>query len=141
MVGKLAKRLRILGFDTTYISGVPDYEYIKAAREESRILLTRDVLLSKESGIQTLLIRSTDIEEQVKQVVKELGLNPEKEKMFGRCSVCNILIDQVKKEEVEGKVPERAYKEYSEFHQCPKCRRIYWKGSHYDNLMEKFKGL
>lgn len=141
MVGKLAKRLRVLGYDTVYISGAPDTEYFRIAKEEGRILLTRDRLLSLETGIRTLLIDSTDIEEQLNQVVRDLRLAPDPKKMFLRCSVCNVLIDPIQKEQVKDKVPERVFKEYDEFHRCPNCKRVYWKGSHYENLKKEFEKL
>ncbi len=141
MLGKLSRRLRILGYDSTYISGVPDFEYIKRAREEGRTLLTRDTFLAEESGIETLLIKYTEILDQLKQVLKDLSLKIDPKLMFGRCSICNIEIDPIEKEKVKGKVPEKVYEDYYEFHICPKCKRIYWKGSHYDKMMKEFSEL
>ncbi len=136
MVGKLAKMLRILGYDVAYMTGVPDIEFIRAAKAEGRLLLTRDVVLSNESGISTLLIRSTDIEEQLAQVMKDLGLKPDRQRMFTRCSEDNTALERAEKGALKGKVPEKVLEEYAEFLRCPKCGRIYWKGSHYDDLMD-----
>jgi len=141
MVGKLAKRLRILGYDASYISGVPDSEFIKKAKEEDRILLTRDTALSETSGIRTILIKSTNIEDQLKQVVRTFKLNIDRKMMFTRCTVCNGLLEAAEKEAIKDRLPEKVYEEYSEFHECRECGRIYWKGSHIDNLMKKFEDL
>ena len=139
MLGKLAKRLRMLGFDTLYEVGTPDRELLKISREQGRILLTRDTALLKIRGVNGLFVRSTKYKEQVKQVIKDLKLKVEKDKIFSRCAECNAEIKEIEKLKVKDKVPEYTFKTHEKFYICPGCKRVYWKGTHLDKLNKEFK--
>ncbi|MEW6070124.1 MAG: Mut7-C RNAse domain-containing protein [Candidatus Thermoplasmatota archaeon] len=136
MVGRLAGWLRLLGFDVLYPRNLDDTELIKIAKEEGRILLTRD---RKLAGENIFVVRSLFIDKQLEQVVKELKLKIENE--LSRCSVCNTEIIKEAKEKVKSFVPERIYKEHELFWKCPKCNRIYWQGSHWKKIMKKIEEL
>jgi len=139
MLGRLAKRLRMLGFDTLYEVGTPDRELLKISKEQGRKLLTRDTALLKVRGVDGFFVKSTDYKEQIKQVIKDLRLKVKKDQIFSRCAECNSPIEKIKKEKAMEKVPEYTYKTHEEFFECPGCKKIYWKGTHIDKLDEEFK--
>ena len=131
MLGRLARWMRLLGFDVLYPETADDKELLKFAGE--RIILTRDKDLGKKKNV--LLIKSVSVDEQLKQVMNELNLkisNP-----LSRCSVCNQTLVEANKKSVENLVPERIYTNHNTFWRCPDCNRIYWKGSHYDKIIRK----
>jgi len=139
MLGKLAKRLRMLGFDTVFNFGIPDRELLKISRDEDRILLTRDTALLKVRGVKGLFIKSTEFKSQLKQVVNDLKLKIEKKNVFSRCAECNTPVEEIEKEKIKDKVPEYIFKTHEKFYHCPSCKRIYWKGTHIDKLEKEFK--
>ena len=134
MLGRLARWLRLLGFDVLY-PNLDDKELIKFADE--RIILTRDKELGEKKNV--FLIKSVDVDEQLKQVINEL--KPEIQNPLSRCSVCNQILIEVDKNSVKNLVPERIYKSHDIFWRCPDCNKIYWKGSHYDKIVRKIKEL
>lgn len=136
MLGTLAKWLRILGYDTKYVKHMEDDEIFKVAKEEGRILITRDKMLSSKYE-KSIYLENNGLKEQIEKVMEITGLKIEKQKLLTRCIICNEKVERIKKEEVKGRVPERVYNTHDEFYICPECHRIYWKGTHFEN-MEKF---
>ncbi len=131
MLGKLAKYLRFLGYDTYYPSGtMSDTEILVLAKSENRIVLTRDKELARRS--KGLLIESDNYREQLKFVIRKFNLNTEQ--LLSRCSVCNTLLIEVPKQSVHGKVPAHVYEHNDKFFMCPKCQRIYWYGTHTERI-------
>lgn len=135
-LGKLAKWLRILGYDCDYyrkdeVAGA----VIEAIREE-RILLTRKGDYKKYKGIKTLLVSTDHAEEQIEEVFTSLGLEVKEEELFTRCIDCNESLEGVAKGKVKEEVPEYVYKTQKFFKRCPKCDKIFWKGSHWDLVKE-----
>jgi uncharacterized protein with PIN domain len=137
MCGRLARWLRILGYDTEFVEDTSRHKIMMKSLAEQRIVLTRDTRLSKKKVYKLILIKSDKIREQVRQVIKELNLKLKKEKFFSICSVCNKQVLQVEKEKVKGLVPLYVYQTVNEFYQCPECKRIYWQGSHYDLFLKE----
>ena len=137
MCGRLARWLRILGYDAEFIEDTSRHKIMMKSLAEQRIVLTRDTRLSKKKVYKLILIKSDKIREQVRQVIKELNLKLKKEKFFSICSVCNKQALQVEKEKVKGLVPLYVYQTVNEFYQCPKCKRVYWQGSHYDLFLKE----
>lgn len=133
MLGKLAKWLRILGYDTLYFRQGDDRDLLELASEEDRTILTRDTRLSRRWLVPTLLIKSEQVEEQLSQVVRRFGLEME-EGLFSRCPECNILLKEILKEDVVERVPPLVSETYDEFMTCPNCNRIYWMGTHWENI-------
>ncbi len=127
MLGTLTKWLRILGYDVEYLRDAEDQELLRRAREEGRILLTRDKDLARRFS-NSLYIPYHETKEQLRFVVERLGLNANG--FLSRCAVDNTPLVRVPKESVRGKVPPRVYEAHDEFWMCPKCGRIYWKGTH-----------
>jgi len=135
MLGRLAKWLRILGYDTAYDPQLDDNDLVRRARAEGRILLTRDHELAKRPGMQTLLIESEHLTAQLAQVQAQLSdtaVEP-----FSRCPVCNTPLQEVSPEEVRKSVPPFVLRSHSHFRRCPSCNKIYWPGSHWRRMREQ----
>lgn len=137
MCGRLAKWLRILGYDTKFMTDTARDKILIESLKENRIILTRDTRLSRKKAYKLILIKSDKVREQVKQVVTELRLKLDKDKFFTRCSICNKEVTFIPKHQTENKVPKYIYETVNEFYQCPECKRIYWQGSHYDLFLEE----
>jgi uncharacterized protein with PIN domain len=128
-LGKLAKWLRILGFDTLYEPDISEKQIINA--EKKRILLTRtqrirDTNLSN----KCIFIASNDPFEQLREVIQALGINQKDIRPFSRCIRCNALIRRVQKDAVRKMVPDFVWETYDSFRICVLCQKIYWPGSH-----------
>ncbi|NJE41649.1 Mut7-C RNAse domain-containing protein [Thermococcus sp. GR6] len=138
MLGRLARWLRLYGYDTLY--GIEDdNEILRIALEEGRIILTRDSGLAgaaKRLGAEVILIHSNSLEEQVKEL-KEHGL--EFKDLFptnARCPKCNGLIRPIRKGEIRDKVPSSVYANYDEFYICESCGQIYWPGRQWREMLK-----
>ncbi|HID95228.1 MAG TPA: hypothetical protein EYP53_04125 [Candidatus Latescibacteria bacterium] len=141
MLGRLAKWLRILGYDTCYCRRISDAELLRRAAAEHRIILTRDTrLIERIFSGNYLLIKSEDLRGQLRQVLGELNLDTRRY-LFSRCLVCNHPILPVEPEEVRGRVPSYVFQTQTEFSTCPGCERIYWKGTHYERILETLKQI
>lgn len=139
MLGTLAKWLRLMGFDVLYPGPIPDSEMKEIAAKEGRIILTRDKELSSTEKAQTLYVESDNLEEQLLFTVSALELkikNP-----MSRCSLCNSLIQRVERESVMGKVPEGVLSRQKEFWFCPRCKKYYWQGSHWDRIVKMIEKI
>ncbi len=134
MLGTLAKWLRFMGYDTTYPGPLDDTELLGLAEREDRILLTRDKELAGRSP-HALRVRSDDLEEQIREVASSLHLklvDP-----LSRCSLCNTPLVAARPEDVGGLVPEGVRSRHTAFWRCPTCRKVYWQGSHWDQMVER----
>ncbi|MBI5212637.1 MAG: Mut7-C RNAse domain-containing protein [Nitrospirae bacterium] len=137
MLGSLAKWLRILGFDTSYFRTIDDNEIIRIAKQEQRVLLTRDTRLVKSKKVSKhILIKANDMPGQLKEVLKSLPLAPHGSSTcplslpFTRCSKCNGELEFSDKESVSGNVPEHVFLNFDSFLRCGDCGKVYWEGSH-----------
>jgi uncharacterized protein with PIN domain len=136
MVGKLARWLRILGFDVAYSNKFEDDELLRIAEGENRIILTRDRgLASRRMNVKCLLIESDTYKEQIRQVIAEFNL--EHFDMFSRCIECNTELRQVDKEDVFERVPPFVYLTQERFAICPSCGRVYWHGTHAAEILKQ----
>ena len=128
-LGKLAKWLRILGFDTVYAANATGEKLIDTAR--ARILLTRTKRIrNMKIAKERIFITSNHPFEQLREVVSALDIEKEDIRPFSRCIKCNTSIRRVEKNAVRGKVPDYIWETQNTFHTCGHCRRIYWSGSH-----------
>jgi uncharacterized protein with PIN domain/sulfur carrier protein ThiS len=133
-LGRLARYLRLLGFDTVYENDLGDPELAAIAEREGRILLSRDrALLAGAALSHGLWVPSTRPREQVAQVVERLDLY-RLLRPFTRCTICNGLLAAVDKAEIAAEVPERVHRVFDAFWRCQGCGRLYWQGSHYQRL-------
>ncbi len=128
MLGRLARWLRICGYDVVYSNTATDDEILRIALKEKRYLLTRDNLLYWRAGKWGALVPSSDIKEQLTWVEQHFSCKLEVK--YTRCPVCNEQVVPVKLEDVEEKIPPKVKQFAKEFWMCPKCKRIYWEGSH-----------
>ncbi len=130
MLGRLARWLRILGYDVSYESSISDDDLIARAIHERRIILTMDrKLTERESARNSLLIKSPSYKEQIKQVITHYNIDY-KTDIFTRCLLCNAFLDHVEKEKIQDRVPPYVFSTQDEFDICPQCGRIYWSGTH-----------
>jgi uncharacterized protein with PIN domain len=135
-LGKLARYLRMLGFDSLYRNDYTDAELARLSVEERRILLTRDPGLLKRSVItHGYCLRSPQPLEQVKEVVRRFNL-AQAAVPFSRCIHCNERLRPTSLEAVYHQVPPAARELHDQFFHCPGCGRVYWKGSHYTRMRE-----
>lgn len=142
MLGKLAKELRMLGYDTVYYRGENLYPLIKLAREEGRVILTRNTkLLPKKPEDCIIRVIEDKPPLQLKELRQKGVISWKEGDLFSRCLLCNILLDKIPREEAEGNVPDFIFYQQKEFSRCPQCLRIYWKGSHQDHMQKKVEGL
>lgn len=135
-LGKLAKYLRLLGFDVEYDNHFSDETIIFRSQNEKRIALTRDVGLLKNKKItHGYWIRHTDPEKQVDEVLKRFDLTQQCQP-FTRCIECNGLLEIVDKDKIIKHLQLKTQKYYDDFMQCHLCKKIYWKGTHYQHLTD-----
>jgi len=138
MLGKLAKLLRIMGFDTFYQNYISDAELVDIAYEEERIILTRDVGLTKRKKAKNyLLVNDIDPKKQIEQVKNELNLDKMR-KPFTRCLICNSILKSIDKNLVIDKVPEYTFKTINEFYICPDCGKIFWAATHIESIKKQY---
>ena len=143
MLGTLAKWLRIFGFDTLFAdSNIEDGKLLKLAKDEERILITRDknlIIDARRENIKVIKIISTDINDQLRRVLKNTKID---EKFFlSRCLLCNNLVEKISKKNVKKIVPDRVYEKNKKFWYCKICDKVYWRGSHFENMIQKIKQL
>lgn len=135
-LGKLCKYLRMLGFDTYYRNDLDDDEIVKISITEKRIILTRDIGILKNGAVtHGYWIRSKDSKEQLTEVINRFDLH-DKSRPFNRCTVCNGIVNKVKKSDVEQLVKTNTKKYFNEFYQCDACKKVYWEGSHFKNMQD-----
>jgi uncharacterized protein len=138
MVGKLARWLRVLGFDVLYSNRYDDDEIVRISDTENRIILTRDAQLARRrQGNQRLFIESGDYKEQIQQVIRALNLKDFR--AFSRCLECNARLEEMNKEAAFDKVPPFVYLTQERFARCPSCDRIYWHGTHTQDMLKQIR--
>jgi len=133
MLGKLARELRLLGIDCAYQKQPDSTQALKTAKSETRILLTRNTKLRDKESV--FFIESERVVEQIQQVFKafpKLELNP-----MSRCLKCNALLIEREKTSVKLKVPFYVFKVHDRFYSCPNCNKIYWRGTHYEDMKSR----
>jgi hypothetical protein len=130
-LGRLARYLRMAGFDCLYETTFADSEIIRISVAEKRIILTRDKGILKNGRVtHGLYVRSEDPGEQFGEIAARLHLG-NLFRPFSRCTQCNEIIEPVAKESVLDQLEPLTKMHYSVFYRCTGCRRIYWKGSHF----------
>ncbi len=140
-LGKLTRYLRLCGFDSVYENNFEDSTIIYVAQKEKRIILTRDKGILKNSRVtHGYWLRSDNPEEQLKEVIKRFDLK-EEIKLFSRCTVCNGKLEKVNKNSISEKLLPGTKSYYNEFYQCNQCGKIYWKGSHYYNMLKRIQEI
>jgi uncharacterized protein with PIN domain len=139
-LGRLAAYLRLAGFDTVYEAPWDDAVLARRSANEDRTLLTRDRGLLKRSIIRRgYFVESTDSREQFAEILDRFRLRAAM-RPFSRCARCNTLLHRVMKADVLDRLPPRTRLHFDEFLECPTCRRVYWRGSHYERIAKFLHG-
>ena len=139
MLGRLAKWLRILGYDTIFVADTDDWAVIRLARAQDRLILTRDRALSVRRGVRALVVESQELKVQLRQVWYSVG--PPSNPPFSRCPVCNQPLSEVSARQVQARVPPYVQRTQTRFKGCAACDRIYWPGSHWQRMRALLTGL
>ncbi|HUI68292.1 MAG TPA: Mut7-C RNAse domain-containing protein [Nitrospirota bacterium] len=134
MLGKLAKRMRLLGFDVLYDRTLDDNEIIRLSLEQKRIILTRDTeLAGRPLAANRVFIRHDAVKDQLRQVIDALMIESAPGPLT-RCSLCNDTLLPITKQDIKDLIPNYVYVNYDGFLRCISCGRIYWEGTHVRNM-------
>jgi len=144
-VGRLARWLRIAGFDTIFINDLDDNRLVRLALSESRVLLTKDTQILKRrvattGRLKVILIESEEVKAQLRQVVKTLNLG-DRIKPFTLCLECNQPLVPREKEDVKELVPPYIFQTQTQYMQCPACHRVYWRGTHWQRMSRELERI
>ena len=143
-VGKLARWLRMLGYDTLFINDIDDNDLVAIGLNDKRVLLTKDtqIMLRRvvTSGmLKAVLIEDDNPKDQLRQVARMMKIDQERK--FTRCLECNDLLVPKGKDDVRDIVPAYVFKTQSHYFQCPVCQRIYWRGTHWQRMNKEMEVL
>ena len=140
-LGKLARYLRMLGFDAAYDRDRDDEAIIDLSLEQKRIILTRDIGILKQSRVtHGYWLRHHQPLEQLREVLLSLDLSQQL-RPFTRCMDCNGQIQPVARSKIAANLNPDIFKRFESFWQCPDCRKIYWQGSHYRQMLERVRKI
>ena len=144
-VGKLARWLRVIGYDTILFKKKDDRSMIEVALNEGRIILTKDNQIAKRrlamnGKLKVMLIKQDNPKAQLQGTVKALHLNWHF-KPFSLCLECNQMLMPRSREEVQNLVPPYVFKTQEQYMECPACHRIYWQGTHWQAMVKELKHL
>lgn len=140
-LGQLARYLRLLGFDALYRNDYIDEELARISSEDHRVLLTRDVGILKRSEVtHGYYVRATDPKERILEVLQRFDLFGDIDP-FQRCLRCNGVLEPVAKEEILDRLEPLTKKHYDDFRRCASCEQIYWRGSHFGDLLDFVEGV
>ncbi|MEM0453442.1 MAG: Mut7-C RNAse domain-containing protein [Sulfolobales archaeon] len=137
MLGNLARWLRLLGYDTLYFRNIEDWKLLNLARDEGRILLTKDLGLYRKSikrGITSIYIESSDIAESLALISRKLGIKLRFDGSNTRCPLCNTLLVNIPKAEALHLIPPEICRKYDNFWRCPRCFKVFWQGNHWGTI-------
>ena len=132
MLGSVARKLRIFGFDTLYLVHVEDSEVLKIGVDQGRVILTADkeffkrIVKAKASGV---LVGGSDELEDLVHILEKNGIRSI-DRTESRCSMCNGILVEVSPNDVQDSLPEKIASNHNEFFRCASCSKIYWEGSH-----------
>lgn len=141
MLGRLAKWLRIAGFDVVYSNRITDEELLLSSQSEGRIILSKDTrLLVRKAARRFIFIESDDIREQIRQVFRATG-TAALPGLLSRCLDCNAVLESIPRERVRERVPPFVFATQAGFKRCPGCDKIYWAGTHRQAVLRTLEAL
>ena len=140
MLGNIARKLRLLGYDSQYFSDIDDEKLIDSARKEKRIIISKDEELIKKSqkfGMRSIHITKEEEIEEFLEIINSVNLKRiQINGNIARCPKCNSLTESVDKEIIKERIPQGVLKLNDKFWICKCCNQIYWEGTHIKNLQE-----
>jgi len=140
MLGNIARKLRLLGYDSQYFSDIDDEKLIDSARKEKRIIISKDEELIKRAqklGIGSIHITKKEEIDQFFEIITSVNLKRiQINGNTARCPKCNSLTESVDKEIIKEKIPQGVLKSNDKFRRCKCCKQVYWEGTHIKNLQE-----
>jgi uncharacterized protein len=140
MLGRLARWLRLMGYDTAYWRDGSDLALIQQAAAEHRLILTRDRQLAGRRGIRAVLVASESLDEQIAEVRAVLASRvPTTPEPYSRCPECNEELYNLPREGARDLVPPYVWHTQSLFRRCPGCGRVYWRGTHWPGMQSKLE--
>jgi uncharacterized protein with PIN domain len=141
MLGKLAKWLRVLGYDVVYLKRATEKEVLEKL-QEGRTLLTRNRRARSWHGKgRVFVVKENDPQIQLREVVNGLRLPELDGAIFSRCLSCNHPLEEVRRDEVREEVPEYIYQTQEEFHRCSDCGKVFWHGSHAKRMRQQLREI
>jgi uncharacterized protein with PIN domain len=136
MLGRLARTLRLLGYDTLYSPAMTSAQLLETARRDDRLVLTRGHIQERFPSLPNVYsVASDNPPEQLREVVEHFGLDASAG-LWTRCTLCNAQIQKVEKQAVASLVEPKVYEIYKEFYRCSGCGHIYWCGSHVERILK-----
>ena len=139
MLGRLAKWLRIIGYDALYVRHLSPLGLLREARRQGRIVLTRDTRVARQRDAPPfLIVRSDRFREQLREVIDALALDPYG-RLLTRCVECNRLLEGADKGAVKARVPAYVWETQERFFRCPGCERVYWGATHREHILRELK--
>lgn len=143
MLGTLATWLRIFGYDAYFATQqTNDKELLRIAKSEQRTIISRDkdfLIQAKKELIPIIELQTTDLDEQLKTVLHKIPI--EKTLLLSRCTLCNTPLQTIEKTKIKNQVPKKIYEQHDTFWYCATCSKVYWMGTHYTNMVQKFQNL
>ena len=137
-LGKLAKWLRLLGFDTVFENECGAGQFLGHLKPGVVLLTRTEKIRDTFSASQRLIfIEPNDTGKQLRQVIDELGIEKKDIRPFSRCLICNVENEIIEKERIYGQVPDYVWENNTVFQSCPECKKIYWPGSHIERSLER----
>lgn len=140
MLGNIARKLRLLGYDSQYFSDIDDEKLIDSVGKEKRIIISKDEELIKRTqklGIRSIHITKEEETEQFFEIINSVNLKRiQINGNIARCPKCNSLTESVDKDIIKEKIPQGVLKSNDEFWRCKCCNQVYWEGTHIKNLQE-----
>ncbi|WP_345980870.1 Mut7-C RNAse domain-containing protein [Sulfurimonas sp. HSL3-2] len=135
-LGKIAKYLRIFGFNTLYFQSIDDDDIIEIAQKEERFLLTSDkILFQRMKHHDALYLVHAGFEEQLKEIFHHYKLF-DKTRPLSRCIKCNGELEKIEKLEIIEELKAKTRKYFDTFEKCKECGTVYWHGDHYKNMLK-----
>jgi len=137
-LGRLARWLRTLGFDTAFDSAITDQEVLGLSLSEERVILTRDHALAEQAlARQCLLIDSDQPLQQLKEVIDAFSLKIDPNALLTRCPDCNQPVTEIRKEDYADEIPPYVLRTQDQFSRCASCKRIFWEGTHVQHMKKQ----
>jgi uncharacterized protein with PIN domain len=136
-LGRLARWLRTLGFDTVFHQDFSDTAVLTCALNEQRTILTRDTRLAgKALARELVLLSSSDPLEQLQEVIRQRRIVMRMSDVFTRCPCCNLPVEKIDKHDYAAAIPAYVYQTINHFTRCTACARIFWRGTHVQRMID-----